>query len=438
MTTALGAAAANPMQVMENLPSSMVSMASAFGGGPAKDLKPAYGLVFRFSVKLLETEGTRDLGQWQSCGGLKMDFQPVEVKSGGIYTSVRYLPGELKYPKIVLKRAVDPKSSKAVQQWLKEAATSWINGATKDKPGDATITLFDPNNKAVLTWHVRGLRPSSWSGPDLDANSSKVAIETLELVHEGFEVVAGPQRAAPNAGPRPTYVFALREKESRVGVRFTNTPESITVMRTSEILTLPELAQVAAGQGTGPGVDSTSAPLASAAGTKVDTTKLKVGGRLYIEKAKGVDPVAKVDMLIGWMGSKGDSKTKEITAPDLVMQWGKFEREVKLSELTVDYVRFSEDGMPTRALIKSLTLTVIPKPPGLPTNPSSGGIPGRSAHTLTMDENLPLLANEHYGSPSRWRDIAEANGVDDPLRARAGTAIFLPATEELPVPGGRP
>jgi phage tail-like protein len=37
-----------------------------------------------------------------------------------------------------------------------------------------------------MSWSLRGVHPASWTGPTLDAGSTKVAIEVLELVHEGF------------------------------------------------------------------------------------------------------------------------------------------------------------------------------------------------------------------------------------------------------------
>jgi phage tail-like protein len=52
--------------------------------------------------------------------------------------------------------------------------------------GMATITLLDAAWTAVCSWTLRNVYPSGWTGPSLSAESKKVAIEQLELAHEGF------------------------------------------------------------------------------------------------------------------------------------------------------------------------------------------------------------------------------------------------------------
>ena len=69
--------------------------------------------------------------------------------------------------------------------------------------------------------------------------------------------------------------------------------------------------------------------------------------------------------------------------------------------------------------------------PSLGTNPTSAGLPGRKAHTVTDGDSLARIATDRYGSPGRWRDIAAANGIDDPLRIRSGDRVYLPNPEEL-------
>lgn len=418
MTAALGSAISNPGQVVENLPSSVVAMVSAFGRSADAKLEPSYGMSFRFMVTINGILG--DLGRWQQCSGLKMEFTPFAVKSGGVYTTLRYLPGEITYPKVVLKRAVESGSSDAVQKWLKQEATGWINGAQLENTASAQITLHDAMGREVLGWHLVGVRPSAWIGPDLDANSGKVAIEALELVHEGFQVVAGGAKPSePSAKPA---VLSLSEEadKSRI-VTFMNTPAKMSVKRNTRKATVSQLAQ-SSGEG------------ADAAGHESNTTILELP-ELYlaVPAASGQQLVDKIDLLTTWMvGAPPSASAKTpLVYPPLLLEWGDFKRQVTLSGLTSDYIRFASNGLPIRAKV-TLTLTVQPPPRKPGTNPTSGGIAGRSAHTLILDENLPLLAHRRYGSPGRWRDLAEANGIDDPLRARPGSRLFIPAVAELP------
>ena len=115
--------------------------------------------------------------------------------------------------------------------------------------------------------------------------------------------------------------------------------------------------------------------------------------------------------------------------PELKFVWGPaLTYPVTLNQVTITFTRFSRFGTPVRALVdmtlnlRDTTLT--------PTNPSSGGVPGRRTHLLTGAETLAELATRTYGSPGRWRDIAAANGIQDPLRVRPGTLIYLPSTRE--------
>jgi nucleoid-associated protein YgaU len=101
---------------------------------------------------------------------------------------------------------------------------------------------------------------------------------------------------------------------------------------------------------------------------------------------------------------------------------------VNLNQVTINYTRFSKGGRPVRAVV-DLTLHGIPKDLP-PTNPSSGGLPGRRTHLLTGAETLPELATRTYGRPDRWRQIAAANGIEDPLRVKPGTYVYLPSAQE--------
>jgi Contractile injection system tube protein len=119
----------------------------------------------------------------------------------------------------------------------------------------------------------------------------------------------------------------------------------------------------------------------------------------------------------------------------LKFMWGTgLDWEVYLRQVTINYVRFApETGMPIRAEVR-LNLYRSLSTPLPPTNPTSGGPPGRSAHVLDSSECLASLAAASYGRPGAWRRIAQANSIDDPLRVRPGTSVYLPEPGQ---PGGR-
>jgi phage tail-like protein len=137
--------------------------------------KAMLGLSMRFAVVV---DGV-DLGGWASCQGLAVSFNLEERKEGGVNDRSVWLPNHVSYPKIKLTRAMSKDDSAKVMKWL----SSMVD---KDKGGTAKITLFDAHNKEVASWSLQNVLPNSWAGPQLSATSKDVAIETLELVHEGF------------------------------------------------------------------------------------------------------------------------------------------------------------------------------------------------------------------------------------------------------------
>lgn len=143
----------------------------------------------------------------------------------------------------------------------------------------------------------------------------------------------------------------------------------------------------------------------------------------------GQQVVSTCNTLLGWTNfAEADSSTQKQKLPKLTFLWGSQNYLVNLNQVTINYTRFSRTGTPIRAVV-DLTLHSIPKIPG-PTNPSSGGLSGRRTHMLTGAETLPELSTRTYGSPGRWREIAAANGIADPLRVRPGTLLYLPSEQE--------
>jgi phage tail-like protein len=142
------------------------------------------GLAMRFRVVVDEV----DLGGWSSCTGLSVGFKNTLVAEGANYAYQTILPDRVEYPVLTLKRAMNRQDSTHVQQWLTRVVAQWYGAKS---PSDyaartARITLYDAHGEQVATWSLRNVYPAGWQGPDLDANGSHVAIETLQLVHEGF------------------------------------------------------------------------------------------------------------------------------------------------------------------------------------------------------------------------------------------------------------
>jgi phage tail-like protein len=136
---------------------------------------PGYGLVLRFKVTL---DDHTELGSWNKCEGLTVEYDIQEVKEGGQNDFVHRLPGRAKYQNIKLTRPIDKDTGK-VAAWLASVASD-------PKRSTAEIELLDSGGTKVTSWKLAGVYPAKWSGPTLDTGASQVAVEVLELIHNGF------------------------------------------------------------------------------------------------------------------------------------------------------------------------------------------------------------------------------------------------------------
>lgn len=409
------------------------SMAGGLGAGP-RPVDPALGVTFRFKV----TVGDLDLGEWTSCTGLKVDFKPVELKSGGNYLGPRWLAGEATYSRVVLKRAAVKSLSSELQSWLRTWAINWLNGDEDPELGaDCAVTLFDSSGGEVMTWTLERARPAAWSGPDLDATTSKVALETLELVHSGFTVTVPGETAAPGAGQGAAgNTRCTLAQAGGPSVEFTFPPAQVQVQRRQESAS-SEPGHTRNVRGSQPERNQTLVVDADTATPNVTTYSLN---DLVLW---GPQTRSHVEALLVW-ATKNKVTGTDVPQAKLTFTWGTGFNgiPVLLKTVTATYTRFAADGVPIRAKVTLRLEQCGEAPasaagPGRPAvakgamNPTSGGLPGRSAHRLLETETLPGLARRTYGDATGWRAIAEANGVDDPLRLRPGTVLLLPAPIEV-------
>ena len=120
------------------------------------------------------------VGGFAECGGLGTETDIVEYRNGDEDITVRKLPGKAKYPQISLKRGFT--DSRELWEWRKLV----ITGRTQRKSG--TIQLLDEARQPALKWNFREGWPSKWEGPAFNAKNNDVAIETLEIAHEGLKL----------------------------------------------------------------------------------------------------------------------------------------------------------------------------------------------------------------------------------------------------------
>jgi phage tail-like protein len=135
------------------------------------------GLINRFLVTVVP--GNFDLGSWSKAEGLDVTFDVPEYRAGDAGNHRWYFPGHTKYSSLKLSRGANKQDTKKVQEWLKKTAT-------KFEVGDIKVTLRDAHHDEVAEWTLKMGMPVKWAITGFDAGGSQVAIETLEITHNGF------------------------------------------------------------------------------------------------------------------------------------------------------------------------------------------------------------------------------------------------------------
>jgi len=138
--------------------------------------------AFNFQVVIngVLDDGKAITGSFAEVSGLDVTITPIEYRNGSEDITVRKSPGLRSYSNVVLKRGVI--GDLTLWTWIKSVLDGQVQRA------DGTITLLDENRQEVLRWNFRRAWPCKWVGPRLNAKGNDVAIETLELCHEGLEV----------------------------------------------------------------------------------------------------------------------------------------------------------------------------------------------------------------------------------------------------------
>jgi len=133
--------------------------------------------VFHFSV---QWGGTR-IG-FSEVTGLTQENQAIEYREGNFpeYSTIK-MPGMRKFSNVTLKRGI-VKSHNEFFRWL---ATVSLNTVERR---DIIISLLNENHEPVMTWKVLNAFPVKVEGPQLKATGNEVAIESIELAHEGLSL----------------------------------------------------------------------------------------------------------------------------------------------------------------------------------------------------------------------------------------------------------
>jgi phage tail-like protein len=142
---------------------------------PTKQPRPS--IHFR-----LDLGGHEGVGMFRECSGLDSETAVIEqhaVDDNGRQT-IRKIPGAAKWSNITLKRGVD--ESLDVWKWREVV----INEGPDSARVDGSVALIDYTGSVIATWKFEQGWPVKYTGASLNASGSEVAVEEVQICHEGL------------------------------------------------------------------------------------------------------------------------------------------------------------------------------------------------------------------------------------------------------------
>jgi phage tail-like protein len=132
---------------------------------------------FHFQVKW-----DKNVMLFQEVSGLDVESTPVEYRHGDspAFSAIR-MPGIKKYGNVTLKKGVF-KSDNKFWDWFNQIKMNTI------KRVPVTISLLDEAGKPVMVWTLTNAWPTKITGTDLKAEGKEVAVECIEIAHEGLTI----------------------------------------------------------------------------------------------------------------------------------------------------------------------------------------------------------------------------------------------------------
>ncbi len=161
------------------------------------DVSPAW----KFYVEVLGVI----IAEFSECSGLGMEREVRRYREGGTNDFEWLLPGQITYPNITLKRGIT--YNRELWRWFRWGMYDGQVWGLHTIPGSSiairglkmlgiivpqgthmSIILGTVDGRKARHWDVIGAMPVKWTGPEMQAGSDQVAIEQLEIAHQGIDL----------------------------------------------------------------------------------------------------------------------------------------------------------------------------------------------------------------------------------------------------------
>lgn len=138
-------------------------------------------LKFYFTVEVADLpEAT-----FQEVSGLDVEAQVIEYRHGNSpeFSTIK-MPGIKKYGNVTLKKGIF-KGDNKFWDWFNKIKMNTIERQPM------TIKLLDETGAPTMVWTLKNAWPTKITGTDMKSDGNEVAVETLEVVHEGLTIANG-------------------------------------------------------------------------------------------------------------------------------------------------------------------------------------------------------------------------------------------------------
>ncbi|WPR77344.1 phage tail protein [Algoriphagus sp. NG3] len=136
---------------------------------------------FYFSV---DWGSTTDI-PFQEVSGLEIEAQPIEYRHGNspVFSTIN-MPGIIKNSNVTMKKGVFVNDN-AFWDWYNKIKMNTIERQ------NVVIKLLDESGSPTMTWTLNNAWPTKISSTDLKSDASEVAVESIEIAHEGLTIANG-------------------------------------------------------------------------------------------------------------------------------------------------------------------------------------------------------------------------------------------------------
>jgi phage tail-like protein len=119
-------------------------------------------------------------GAFHEVAGLDSTIDVIEHREGGENITTRKMPGQVKFSNLTLKWGLTDDTE--LYDWHRQ----WVDGDPAAARKNGSVILLDRQGQEKARWNFFSAWPAKWTGASFNAEAHDVAIEMLELAHEGI------------------------------------------------------------------------------------------------------------------------------------------------------------------------------------------------------------------------------------------------------------